>query len=350
MSFDYVGEIRMFGGAFAPSGWVLCDGTLLSVADNPQLFTLIGTTYGGDGLDTFAVPDLRGRLPVHPANGQIIGEPGGTETVTLDSAQMPIHNHAWLASAATALEPSPEGAVPGNQTLAQIYVEDVPGTALAATMLTEAGQSDAHDNVQPFTCVNFIISLYGTLPRPGGVATAEGKPYVGEIRIFPFHFAPVGWAWCDGTLASIARNTGLYSILGTAYGGDGVTMFALPDLRGRAPMEAGDGPGLSPRRLGDMGGTETVTLDLAQLPSHGHDVLAAAELGDLQGPGPTRSLARSANATLYAVQKPLDPPLPMVAMAPEAVLPTGASGPHNNMQPYLAFSFCIATDGEYPRP
>ena len=349
MSFDYLGEIRMFAGAIAPSGWALCDGRLLSIADNQGLFTLIGTTYGGDGLNTFAVPDLRGRLPVHPASGQINGEAGGVETVTLDSAQLPRHNHAWLASTATALDPSPQAAVTGNQTLAQIYVEDVPQTKLAATMLAEAGQGHAHDNVQPFTCVNFIIALYGIVPHPGS-GPAEGDPYLGEIRIFPFYFFPRGWHYCDGSLQSIASDTALYSILGTAYGGDGVSTFALPDLRGRAPMDYGDAPGLSPRQLGAMGGAETVALDLAQIPSHGHDVLAASEIGDLQGPGPSRSLARSANATLYAVQAPLAPPLPMVPMAPETVADTGASGPHNNMQPYLTLNFCIAMDGEFPHP
>ena len=355
MSADYVGEIRIFGGAFAPDGWVLCDGTLLSIADNQQLFTLIGTTYGGDGVNTFAAPDLRGRLPVHRSSAMPPGDAGGVEVVTLTTGQMSAHNHAWLASMATAIDPSPQGGVLGNQTLAQLYIEDSPLTALASETLTPAGNGQVHDNVQPFTCVNFILSLYGAFPRPGTEASAEGDPYLGEIRIFPFYFFPRGWHYCDGSLLSIGHNTALYSILGTAYGGDGLSTFALPDLRGRVPMDAGDGLGLSPRRLGEMGGTETVTLDLQQIPVHGHGVLASTESGDLQGPGPSRSLARSTNATLYVPpsqppEPPLPPPLPIVPMAAETVVPAGASQPHNNMQPYLTLNVCIAVDGVFPRP
>jgi microcystin-dependent protein len=169
-------------------------------------------------------------------------------------------------------------------------------------------------------------------------------PFVAEIRIFPFNFAPKGWAWCDGQLMPLSQNTALFSLLGTTYGGNGKSNFALPDLQGRAPMHPGQGPGLSLHDLGEAGGSETVTLLQSEIPVHTHTLRASSEIGDLQGPAPPRSLARSANATAY--QNTTNANLAM--MAPEALAPAGGSAPHNNMQPYLTFYFCIALQGVFP--
>jgi microcystin-dependent protein len=169
-------------------------------------------------------------------------------------------------------------------------------------------------------------------------------PFVAEIRIFPFNFAPRGWAWCDGQLLPLSQNTALFSLLGTTYGGNGKSNFALPDLQGRAPMHPGQGPGLSLHDLGETGGAETVSLLESEIPSHGHTLASLPAPGDT--PDPTNhSFARVIGASPYkaAAGSP-----PLVDMAPEALPPAGGDQPHNNMQPYLTFYFCIALQGVFP--
>jgi microcystin-dependent protein len=164
----YIGEIRMFAGNFPPNGWRFCDGSLIPISENEALFTLIGTTYGGDGEETFALPNLQSRVPIHMGTSAgttfQIGEMAGVESVTLTTQQIPAHTHPFMASGATALNANPTGKVVGNQTLAQMYVEDVTSTNLAATAIGPAGGSQPHENCQPFLCVNYIISLFGIFP------------------------------------------------------------------------------------------------------------------------------------------------------------------------------------------
>jgi len=169
-------------------------------------------------------------------------------------------------------------------------------------------------------------------------------PFVAEIRIFPFNFAPRGWAWCDGQLLPLSQNTALFSLLGTTYGGNGKSNFALPDLQGRAPMHPGQGPGLSLHDLGETGGSETVTLLESEIPAHSHAArVVGTDQGDLQGPTPTRSFAKSGRGFAYVAST-----APNVSMAPEALPPAGGDQPHNNMQPYLALNFIIALQGIFP--
>ena len=166
-------------------------------------------------------------------------------------------------------------------------------------------------------------------------------PFVAEIRIFPFNFAPKGWAWCDGQLMPLSQNTALFSLLGTTYGGNGKSNFALPDLQGRAPMHPGQGPGLSLHDLGETGGSETVTLLESEIPAHPH--VLTASLLPADSPNPTGALtAAPASDNLYA------PANTLVSMAPESLAPAGGDQPHNNMQPYLTFYFCIALQGVFP--
>jgi microcystin-dependent protein len=170
-------------------------------------------------------------------------------------------------------------------------------------------------------------------------------PFVAEIRIFPFNFAPTGWAFCDGQLMPLSQNTALFSLLGTTYGGDGKTTFALPNLQGNVPMQPGQGQGLSQRFLGEMSGTETVTLLVSEIPLHTHTLKASNQQGDVQQPTNTVSLARPNGATPY-VDGTTNPAL--VQMAFQGLPPAGGSLPHNNMQPYLTLNFCIALQGVFP--
>jgi microcystin-dependent protein len=169
-------------------------------------------------------------------------------------------------------------------------------------------------------------------------------PFVAEIRIFPFNFAPKGWAWCDGQLLPLSQNTALFSLLGTTYGGDGKSTFALPDLQGRAPMHPGQGPGLSLHNLGEQGGSETVTLLQSEIPSHPHSMRANTDFADVQTPSNARSIARSQNANAYKAPAGQ----PVVQLHPGALAPAGGDQPHNNLQPYLTLYFNIALQGVFP--
>ena len=168
-------------------------------------------------------------------------------------------------------------------------------------------------------------------------------PFVAEIRIFPFNFAPKGWAWCNGQILPLSQNTALFSLLGTMYGGDGKSTFALPDLQGSAALHAGGnqpGPGLSLYDLGQQGGTDSVTLLTSEIPLHNHPVMAqTVDQGDNRIPDPTRNLG---NTQMYS-------PGPAPAkMDPTAVSLTGGGLPHNNLMPYLTFYFNIALQGVFP--
>ena len=228
-------------------GWLFCDGQLLPIAENETLFQLIGTTYGGDGQRTFALPDLRGRVPVHQGNGGNLAETGGTETVTLTVNQIPSHTHPFLAvGSARGDQISPAGNVPAQSYNVVPFINDQTIGNFNAGAITPSGGSQPHENLQPYLSISFIISLFGHLPQPDLVAGASmADPFVAEIRIFPFNFAPKGWAWCDGQLMPISQNTALFSLLGTFYGGDGKSNFGLPNLQGSAPLQHGQGPGLS---------------------------------------------------------------------------------------------------------
>jgi microcystin-dependent protein len=164
MSQPYVGEIRLFAGSFAPVGWAFCDGQLLAISQNEVLFNLIGTTYGGDGQNTFALPDLRGRVPVHQGNGYVVGQSGGVETVTLTAAQMPPHQHAMHASsngASTAHGPSE---VLGSSATMRFYGSGTPNMAMDPNALTAVGGTQPHENMPPFVAINYIVSMFGIFP------------------------------------------------------------------------------------------------------------------------------------------------------------------------------------------
>ena len=169
-------------------------------------------------------------------------------------------------------------------------------------------------------------------------------PFVAEIRVFPFTFPPQGWAFCNGQLMPISQNTALFSLLGTTYGGNGQSTFALPDLQGGAPMHPQQGPGLSPHDLGETGGSQTVTLLESELPAHAHVAQASSFPGDSQVPAPDKALARSGGG--YAYQG--DTSQNGTQMASQALAPAGGGAPHNNMQPYLTLNFNIALQGVFP--
>ncbi len=166
------------------------------------------------------------------------------------------------------------------------------------------------------------------------------EPFIAEIRIFAGNFAPRGWAFCNGQLLPVTQNTALFSLIGTTYGGDGRTTTALPNLKGCVPMHPGRGTGLTARRLGQRGGTETVTLSEAQMPGHNHTMIGDQQ--DAASTDPTGRRLAKADEDIYA------PPGILAAMSAQSMLNTGGGGSHNNMQPFLTMNFIIALQGLYP--
>lgn len=165
MAQPYVGEIRMFGGDYAPAGWMFCNGALLPISGNEALFNLIGTTYGGDGQSTFALPDLRGRVPVHQGNGFTLAEMAGVEDVTLTTPEIPMHTHALQGSSGTANSPNASNNVLARSPQVKAFINGSPTIAMASQFLAPyLGGSQPHTNIQPYLCISFIISLYGVYP------------------------------------------------------------------------------------------------------------------------------------------------------------------------------------------
>lgn len=250
----FLGEVSLFAGNDAPAGWAELDGQTLMISQNDPLFTIFGTTYGGDGQSTFDLPDARARAVLHPGTGsglttRNLGGDYGVNDVTLSSSQMPQHAHKLL----------PTSNDTGN-----------------------AGGSSAIENLQPSTGLNYIIALQGVFPSRDGSGSGDedfpedggsggaSEPLLGQISLFGGNFAPTGWAFLDGQVLQISQNLALFSVLGTTYGGDGQSTFALPDLRGRVPIGFGQGPGLPNYSLGQETGLETLSLSEVNLPAHTH--------------------------------------------------------------------------------
>jgi microcystin-dependent protein len=164
MSLPYVGEIRMFAGNFAPAGWAFCDGSLMPISENDTLFILIGTTYGGDGEETFALPDLQGRIPVHQTSGFQMGETAGVEAVTLTANQIPAHTHPFLASTNPGVSSNAQANTLSSSPSINMYIEGQSPDTNLAPVVGAAGGSQPHDNFHPYLCINFIISLFGVFP------------------------------------------------------------------------------------------------------------------------------------------------------------------------------------------
>lgn len=239
-SIPFLGQIIPYVADLVPDGWHLADGTALSISEYIELFSLLGTTYGGDGIDTFLLPDLRGRVPIGVPSGSNIqlGQQGGTESVTLSTTDLPSHAHSLV------------------------------GSRYSATQTDSTGSAQSIDNRQPFLGITYIIALEGIYPsRDGGSLDAEGI-YLGEIFAFAGNFAPQGYAIATGAFLSIAQNQALFSLLGTNYGGNGISSFALPDLRDRIILGSG-----SAFSVGDQVGISEVILTTNEIPHHVHTLL-----------------------------------------------------------------------------
>lgn len=331
----FIGDIRLFAFPWTPSGWASCDGQLRTISGNVTLFALLGTSYGGNGSTTFGLPDLRDRTPRHTGPTTPLAARQGTEEVVLSQTHLPVHTHGLHASRRRAIDGSPVGFVPAAG-LNEAYAR--PGGNLVVMQqgrVGVTGGSEAHSNLQPYKTLQYAICTGGAYPSPAGVMDSSG-PIIGEIRMFAGDYPPFGWALCHGQELDTVHSGPLFDVIGTTYGGDGVSNYGLPDLRGRIPLHRGP---LHP--FTTIGGTEKVTLQHGQLPHHSHELAGTDSLAtDTSPAGNMPALARSA---IYA---------PAGAATTGTVTSAEAGGgqPHENMAPSLAINFIISLFGLWPDP
>jgi microcystin-dependent protein len=357
MSEALIGEIRLFPFPHPPSGWLRCDGQLLTRSQYAELFGVLGTLYGGDEHATFALPNLQGRVAVHAGRNVPLGDRRGEEAHALTLAEMPNHTHLFsantTASTGTALHQF-WGWLPGGYST----TADEPDAALAGEALAPVGDGEPHSNLQPYLIGNYCIAVAGTPPHasdrgpsdrdssgrdPNDEAAPTTDGFIGEVRLFAGSVTPRGWAACDGQLLSTRDHTRLYAILGTLYGGDGQSTFALPDLRERVPLHEGHGPGLSPRALGERGGDPQVMLTQSELPMHSHVARCAVGSSQYSPEGALWS-GSGRHESAYA------PITDNTLMSPRCIEFVGGNAAHDNMQPYLGLNYIVALEGQFPEP
>ena len=265
--FQDLGEVTLFAGNFAPAGWTFANGQLLPISQNDALFSMLGTTYGGDGQTTFAVPDLRSRVPIGQGQGfgltpRTIGDTTGVERVQLTVSNLPAHSHT----------------LPGGGTTG------VTGSGLPYT------------NMQPSLAMNYLVALQGVFPSRDGGGYVGSEPLLGTVRLSAAPSVPTGWTTASGQLLPINQNQALFSLLGTTYGGDGRTTFALPDLRGRAVLGVDSGSHI----LGESTGVESVSLTESQLPPHVHTLPGGGTTG-VEGGGLSQTNMQPSLALHYII-------------------------------------------------
>jgi len=278
-------------------------------------------------------------MPMHDTN--TLGQKAGLESVSLSPSEIASHTHQLRGTMSNGDNTDPTGRLLATGThpyAHRIYQSNSLDRNMGGQAIMNTGGGQPHNNMPPFLALNCIIALTGLFPNGGGE-----EPFIGEIKWFGGNFAPRGYALCNGQLLPIAQNTALFAILGTTYGGDGETTFGLPNLVERIPMHPGSGPGLSPRQLGQSGGTSTVTLTEAQIASHTHTLKAFSAFGDSTNPE-NRLLATGNHPNYHEIYSDAGT---RTDMHDSALSNTGGQA-HKNLPPHLKITCLIATIGFFP--
>lgn len=344
-----LGEIRIFAGNFAPYGWALCDGQSLAIAGNSDLYSLIGTTYGGDGVNTFKLPNLNARVAVGAGTTStstyLIGQSGGASALTLSTSNLPPHTHAigFPLNLNTGTSDSPVAGIPAA-TSANAYSNTndsyMASDFVQTNSLSNYGFSQSFQNMQPSMTLNYIICL-------NGVYNDFSDAYCGEIKLMAYggNNLPSNVIPCDGRTLSISTYSALYSLLGVHFGGNGTSTFAIPDLRGKIPIGQGTGS-YGTFVMGSTGGTETETLSIANMPAHAH--VGTATLKVYSGIGNSNTPVHSYPAIQPQRGKEFATTSTGTKIDLGASGSVGNSVPINNMQSYTAIQYVIIAIGLYP--
>lgn len=361
-----VGEIRIFGFDYVPEGWFPCNGMLVPLRNFTALFSILGNYYGGNGTTNFAVPNLQGTVPLGAGQGpgltpRVVGESIGSSNVTLTTAEVPMHSHSFTASApvgtiADSINPAGNYYAAGNESLYSTQTTEEPVANANAVPVVAVGGNVAHNNMQPYLALNFCLCYNGEFPVREDSGISGQEQYVGEIRMFAGNYAPGGWSFCDGKTLPISGNEVLFVLIGTTYGGDGQTTFALPDMRGRVPLGPSQGTGFTNRSVGQSGGSEMVTLLVTQIPAHTHGIDVsnlrplAKDYSNASSSGTSDSSLGKYSALVpglkqYGKTKGTGKTSPIFSAT---LPPYGQNHAHENMQPSLGVNFIISLYGIFP--
>jgi microcystin-dependent protein len=340
----FIGSVKLVAYGFAPRGYANCDGSLVPIAQNTAMCSVFGTTYGGDGRTTFAMPNLQSRVPLHSGPTHRLGSKGGRSSVALNEQSMPQHTHELVGTSDRVTTSDATGNTFASGPRGTGFYAEKGAHAdkpLQAATLTKSGSGHAHYNMQPTNTLHYVISTSGEFPSRIGNSSDE-EEYLGDVRIFGFGFVPRGWAACNGQILNIQDHTALFQLLSTSYGGDGRTTFALPDLRGRCVAGVGSN-GTDDLKLGETLGVENITLTVAQIPSHTHQVNTIDAGASTANPA---GAMVAGQATLFAESTGANYDRNLAA---GAVATSGQTGhAHPNMMPYLTLNFCICLSGSFP--
>lgn len=354
----YLGEIRLFAFDYAPQGWMPCDGTILPINDNEVLFTLLGTTYGGDGVTTFALPDMRGRIPVGVGMGTglnkewKLGEKFGEEFVTLDVSNLPKHSHELYGTTSQGNTNQPEKSLLASAPLGDfVYtLTDYFDTYMNSESTTSVGAAKPIDNMMSTMALNYCIAVKGVHPLSGEDITAE--PFVGEVKIFANNFVPDGFYPCNGTFLEINRddNIPLFSVIGNKFGGFANVSFKLPYLEDAA-ISHRDTLHSSRQKFGEITGYDIIQLTEDNIPPHNHDICISKRKGMTSefsaevfpAKGHKKDGTRTIPLNIYG-----DVPSNS-NMSPIMLTNTGGhNADYFNEQPFISLIYCICKDGAYP--
>lgn len=335
--------IQMVAFQTIPTGWTTCDGQLLDPATHPDLFALLGTTYGGNGITTFGLPNLQncgvnGSGSVFGLSTYTIGQVSGEASHLLTVGEMAAHDHDMIGSsiaAATSVDPTAH--VPGIAS-ASFYATGSDGTNLSSGSISTTGGTlgvtQPHNNLPPQIAMQFIMAIDEATP-------ADPDYVIGEVRMIPFA-PPTNWLACNGAPVSRTTYADLFAAIGTTHGiGDGSTTFNVPNMCGRVPVHMGQGTGLSLYTLGQTGGTETVALAANQLPVHQHFLTTAAGRGG-RGSNTNASSGNTVASGSPGFDAMYSIPGSPVTMHADAVRPKGSGTGHENRAPQVAMQYAIA--------
>lgn len=361
MSTTNLGTLKLFAGSFTPKNWFHCSGQQIPISDYPALHQLIGNTFGGDNINYFALPNMKGtnafprvgRAPLHIGQGKglkynyNLGQLCGTAFVSLSLSEMPVHSHIFNVSDEPGDNVNPSENVfstyenSSKKHFVKCYIESnyVESFNKPSTVsISEVGSNKPHLNMQPFTSMNYIIPSMVSNDKS---CNDTPNQMLGEVRAFAFGKIPEGWLPCDGRSLEISQYTSLFSILSTYYGGDGRQSFNLPDLRERVPVQA------SPLIISS--GENEVYLKTNEMPSHSHGLVIAKVRSDCIEKKHCKAASNDCftlpfrDKYLFAGKENI-----CYKLNSKTLSSVGSNKPHENRQPYLALNFCIATEGYYP--
>ncbi|MGC4130385.1 MAG: tail fiber protein [Bergeyella sp.] len=334
---EYTSEISLFAFDFAPVGWAKCEGQLLQVINHLDLYSLLGNRFGGDGVKTFALPDLRGKVIIGSGAGYPAFISEGSSVHQLTIQEMPKHRHGAVASSENADAATPMD----NFWAADTGYTQTTNSQMSTKALSNTGGNQPHDNMSPYLSLNYCICLKGIHPTE---SFNDDEEFTGVVKALCTPLVPNNWLFCDGREVPVARYANLFSIIGYTYGGSKDT-FCLPDLRGRAAVNFGETEELTSYKLGEKAGEKEVKLTTPQLPRHRHGTNAALA-GNTQ----------VATNSIWA-NEPKSPPLIKsyatnkgkgAIMNTNAIGEAGGDAAHNNMMPFLSLNFYINAGGYAP--